>query len=160
MYKTILIPTDFSIESLSLLKVALEEHPDEQLDILLVYGYLLPQSISELLFYSPARILDKLETEDFKEAGSILRNKAGSRIRSMKKVLFTGHTKSAFNSFLRFHNVDEVVIPVKQLALKGHKQARDLAPFLNGAKTQKLFVSWEARPVMPEENMPAALFAL
>lgn len=160
MCKTILIPTDFSIESLSLLKVALEEHPQEQLDVLFVYGYQLPTSISELLFHSPGKILEKLETEDFREASAILRNKAGARIRSMKKVLFTGYTKSAFNTFLKVHKVDEVVIPVKQLSLQNNKQAQDLLPFLNAAKTDKLMVSWEARPVMPEENMPAALFAL
>src|ERR1051325_8940830 len=98
--RTILIPTDFSIASLSLLKVALDEHSGENLDIVFVCGYRLSDSITDLLFHSPSKILAKLESEDFREACAVLRNRPGSRILSIRKMLFTGKTASAFNRFV------------------------------------------------------------
>jgi hypothetical protein len=157
--RTILIPTDFSIASLSLLKVALNEHSGESLGIVFVCGYRVSDSISELLFHSPSKILAKLESSDFREACEMLGNRPGSRISSIRRTLFTGKTSAAFNRFVATNEIDEIVVPVRQL-LSENDRCFDLTPFLEGAPAGKTYVSWEARPVMPENEMLAALFAL
>lgn len=48
--KNILIPIDFTIESLNTLKFALEENKNEQLTVVLMYATHLSDSITELLF--------------------------------------------------------------------------------------------------------------
>jgi hypothetical protein len=53
MPKRILIPIDFSVESLNTLKRALDGLGDTHVEVILMYAEYLSDSITELLFYSP-----------------------------------------------------------------------------------------------------------
>lgn len=59
MKKRILVPIDFQVESLNTLKLALKQHADNEVIVHLVYGELLDESITRMLFYDPARIIKK-----------------------------------------------------------------------------------------------------
>ncbi|HQA59356.1 MAG TPA: hypothetical protein PK033_15990, partial [Acetivibrio sp.] len=72
--KNILIPIDFTIESLNTLKFALEENKNEQLTVVLMYATHLSDSITELLFYSQYKIIQKLINQPFKDAINIINN--------------------------------------------------------------------------------------
>ena len=160
MHKTILIPTDFSVESLSLLKAAVLEHQESKINILLVYGYNTPGSITELLFYSPSKIISKLSTPDFREAVAVLQNRLSSRIVSLKVLIFTGKTNESFRSFLKQNSIDEVVVPAKNMLDLSSSSAMDMIPFLERSNQEKIYVEWEAKVVHPEDDKLAALFAL
>ena len=73
--KTVLIPTDFSIESLNTVKGALKQCEGENTNLILVYGVYLSDSITDLLFFSKPKYLSTLQSEKFTQACEILKNK-------------------------------------------------------------------------------------
>jgi len=160
MKTTILIPTDFTIESLSLLKLAMSEQSEGELAIVFVHGIRLTDSITELLFFSPHRMLSELENNDFREACAVIRNKFMTRITSISSVLFTGKTNSAFRQLLESNKIDVVIVPTKKLLRKTIRTSIDLLPFIEKSEAPKIRVTWEAQPLSPEKDKLAELFAL
>jgi hypothetical protein len=158
--QTILIPTDFTIESLGLLKMALREYPEKQLNIVFVHGIWLTDSITELLFFSPSKTLAGLENPDFREACAVMQNKFDSRLRTMETVLFTGKTQSAFNRLLESKNIDTIVVPKNRMLKSASSASMDLLPFIQKSKLDRINVEWAARPLVPEKDKLAELFAL
>jgi hypothetical protein len=160
MQTTILIPTDFTIESLGLLKMALREHPNEQLEIVFVHGISLTDSITELLFFSPSRTLESLENANFREACAVMQNKFNWQLKSIKTVLFTGKTQSAFNQLLEIHRIDSIVVPTNRKLKPVIPTSSDLLPFIHKSRLARINVEWVVQPVMPEKDKLAELFAL
>jgi hypothetical protein len=107
----VLIPTDFSIASLNLVREVAERTVHYQLDVLLIYGLHLPTSITELLFFSKDKVLDSLQSEDFMEACSLLKNKYFSKIHSIKADLVVGNNRNYINHYIKAEKVDRVFVP-------------------------------------------------
>lgn len=129
--KTILIPTDFTADSLSILKNALNNEKDEKVNIILGYGKRLSWSISDLLFYSTKNILKELEDSEFSEAKEIIMNKYRSKINSLKIELFHGFNQNAFNSFIEGNLINHSVIPESDDTMDfNYKQGFDIVPFI------------------------------
>lgn len=160
MQTTILIPTDFTIESLGLLKMALNEYPNERLEIVFVHGITLTDSITELLFFSPSRTMVTLENPNFREACAVIQNKFDWRLGSIKTVLFTGKTQAAFDQLLETHRIDAIVVPTNRMLKSVIPASIDLLPFIRKSKPAQINVEWAVRPVMPEKDKLAELFAL
>ena len=99
MQKKILIPIDFRIESLNTLKYALEERKQEKSTIILMYSAYISDSITELLFYDPAKITKALASTDFNDAIAIISNTYESSLHSIEIELFNGINKNAFLNF-------------------------------------------------------------
>jgi hypothetical protein len=129
--KTILIPTDFTADSLSILKNALQSETDEKVNIILGYGKRLSWSISDLLSYSTKSILKELEDDEFTEAKEIILNKYGSKINSLRIELFHGFNQNAFNNYVEGNQVNCSVIPESDDTMDfKHKQGFDIVPFI------------------------------
>ena len=130
MVHKILLPTDFSIESLNVLKHYLQKNSkDTLLDVVLVHGQTLSDSISELLFFSKYRMLKELNIEHFEDAVKILQNKYDSKLRNVHIDIFTGHNQSAFENYLTGNKIDEIVLS-EQLSFKQHnKKSFDITRF-------------------------------
>ncbi len=79
MTRTILIATDYSLESLNILKKVMREkeasEDRDQYDILLVSGYDTGDSIRDLLFNTKSTIFNKLRPQEFCEAYGIIKIK-------------------------------------------------------------------------------------
>ena len=86
----ILLPTDFTVESLLTLKKAMEELPDTDVEAVLLYAEHLSTSITELLFYSPAERRRQLVTSHFEEALTILINRFEKRLLRISIEFFHG----------------------------------------------------------------------
>ncbi|WP_372756221.1 hypothetical protein [Mariniflexile sp.] len=109
--KTILIPTDFTIDSLSLVKNALNDEQESKVNIILAYGKKLPWSAMDLLYLSKNKFILNLQDEDFIEAKEIISNKYKSKINSFKIDVFHGFNQNAFNNFISSHRATHSVIP-------------------------------------------------
>ncbi|MFN3382766.1 hypothetical protein [Runella zeae] len=157
MKKTILIPTDFSIESLMLLKRAIVNVEADELDIILMFSAYSPDSITELLFYSPKEMVDKLITDDFKEACSILQNKYSSKIASITIEVFHGESRSVFNHLVESRQIQEAFIP-KKYSFRHHKNSFDPLPFIRQSSLQITEIEWETNKKKPEKDSIAELF--
>lgn len=141
MLKKILIPIDFRIESLNTLKYCLEERKQEKSIILLMYSAYSGDSITELLFYNPAKIIKALVSSNFNDAINIIKNTYESSLHSFSIELFHGLNKNAFLNFYEAQGIDLVYLP-KDYCLKPHKNGFDPIPLIKKSKVQYKEVAW------------------
>jgi len=107
----ILVPTDFQLSSLYPLKTLLSQiEPDEKVEFTFVVGYYLPDSINELLFYNPQKVINKFINREFKEGLEIILNKYAGYDVSIKYEVFTGLNYNAFVNFVEAKNFDRAYV--------------------------------------------------
>lgn len=111
MTKTILIATDFSLESLDILKKVLkkkhDQHDENKYNILFVAGYDMGDSIRDLLFTTKSTVFGKIRSKEFCDAYSIINNKYPNLINKITCDIFTGSFQRAFNNYIEAAKVDE-----------------------------------------------------
>ncbi|MDP2160742.1 MAG: hypothetical protein Q8K02_09685 [Flavobacterium sp.] len=159
MKKTILLQTDFTIESLNVLKTALaQSNPDDNFDIILLHGVHLSDSIRDLLFFSKQKILNQLVSEEFEQACFVIRNKYASKINAIRKDIFTGFTQSAFNSYTEANQIDAIYLPANFQWNFNKQKSFDLIPFINKSKLKIEQIGWQTATNIPEKGKVAELF--
>jgi hypothetical protein len=142
MTKTILIPTDFSSESLHLIKGAISENEGEKLNVILLYAASNSNSITDLLFFNKKRSLDDVKPEQFQEGCDIILNKYSSSINSFRTELFTGFTQNAFENFIDANQVKEAYIP-RNYKFKLKKNMFDPISFIKKSALIVREIEWE-----------------
>jgi hypothetical protein len=157
MVKKILIPTDFKIESLNTLKYSLEERKQEKSSVILMYSAYNSDSLAELLFYNPAKILDALISSNFKDAINIIKNTYESSLHSFKIELFHGLNKNAFLNFHEVHEIDLVYLP-KDYCLNPFKNGFDPIPLIKKSKVQYNEVAWTSEHGLTDKDDLNQLF--
>lgn len=138
----ILIPTDFTIESLTPLKQVMNDKGDSPIALFFVHGYLPPDGIMDMLFFSKAKVLDELISRDFESGIQILRNKYNPVISAITYDLIIGNTQSYFEHFLESNQIKEIYYPASYQFLLPDKRSFDLTPFINNATIQRKSVNW------------------
>lgn len=149
MPKTILVPTDYSIRSLHILKHALNSDNSESLEIVFVTGVILQEGITDLLFFSKRNLIQSLISNEFQEACQIIRNRYSSRVSVMRFEIFTGFTQAAFNNFLEANRINEIYLSENKLDYG--KRCFDPAPYMQKSSVAKTVVSWQDAP---ESSLP------
>jgi len=150
--KKIVIPTDFSVKSLNLVVDVLKAHPNSLLDIVLIHGYEANNSIAELLFFSKGKILEKLQTSEFKKSCKLIQNTYQSRLNSLKVDLITGDCQRYFNNYVQLHAVDEVILPVGNKMKLKNCQSFQLNHLLMRAKIPVSKMAYEHKVVLELEH--------
>ncbi|WP_291113798.1 hypothetical protein [Flavobacterium sp. UBA6135] len=159
MKKTILLQTDFTIESLNVLKTALaQSNHDDVFDIILLHGVHLSDSIRDLLFFSKQKIINQLVSEEFEQACFVIKNKYASKINSIRKDIFTGFTQSAFNSYTDANQIDAIYLPANFQWNFNKQKSFDLIPFMNKSKLPIQQIGWQTATNIPEKGKVAELF--
>lgn len=158
MKKTILIPTDFSIESLRLLRAAVQSVENGSIHVVFLHCVYQQDSIIDLLFFSKQSLVDSLTNEDFKDACRIIRNKYSTAIHSIRTEIFSGTTHAAFQNFLEGNRIDEVLIPKNYTLQQTSKFSFDPLPYIRKCKLPTVEVSWKQVESIPEKNQLAELF--
>lgn len=105
----ILYPTDYTVSSLGGLRKYLEQYKGGAVRIVLVHGYAAPDSISDLLFYSPSLMARALAGEDFIEACNALKNRFAF-VATVGHTVFSGKTQSAFDIFVKAYGIREAIL--------------------------------------------------
>jgi hypothetical protein len=100
-------------------------------------------SISEILFYNPTRIVEALVSSNFYDAIDIIKNTYESSLHSYRIELFHGLNRNAFLNFYEAHGIDLVYLP-KDYCLKPHKNGFDPIPIIKKSKVQYREVSWKS----------------
>lgn len=158
MTKTILIPTDFSIESLNLFKHAAQEYQNESINVVFFHSIYTPFSITDLLFFSKRELIRELSTSDFHDACEIIAKKFESKIHSRRIEIFTGQNQQAFEQFLEANQVSEILIPKEYSFKLTDKRSVDPSAFIRKSKVPVKEVHWPQASGAPEKNMLAELF--
>lgn len=158
MIKTVLIPTDFSIESLNLFKYAAQEAKDENINVIFLHGVSLNFSITDLLFYSKKALVESLSNNDFRDACEIITNKFASRIHATRIEIFTGTRQRAFEQFIEANRVSEILIPKEYTFKFSDQRSFDPTPFIKKSSLPIKEVAWTRLTSVPEKNLLAELF--
>lgn len=157
--KTILIPSDFSVDSLKVLKYYLEENQDQQkLKIIFLNSVYHSNDITDLLFYNKNKQINHLLNEPFLDALSIIKNKYKNTIETTVFDVFSGYMQSSFNDYLVRNKVDKIVFSDKQKLTRKVKNSFDLKPFIKKSVIEKFTVSLENEDYVPEKNQVASIF--
>lgn len=144
MKRTILIPTDFSIESLIPVKQAALLATYSDVSIVLMFCDLLPNSVADLLFYKPAKVIEQYSNKDFEEACSIIQNKHASKISILRIEIFHGTSDAAFENFLAGNRIDEIIFP-KNYVLREHRNGFDPLPYIRRSYLPCREVEWKVQ---------------
>ena len=162
MEKTILIPTDFTVESLNLLKIALQNNSalEEKLRIILVYGQWTSSSITELLFYSKVRMLEKLENAEFKGSCKMLLGRYDRIIEHMSIDIFSGTNQNAFENYLEGNHVTEAYISKNYKFKLQNNNSFNLIPFFTKSKLKLVEINWDTVSTEQTESPKNELSAL
>lgn len=144
MKTRILIPTDLTIESLNTLKLALAQLPD--VEVVLVYPCILSNSISDLLFYSPSKILQQKMSQDFYAALEILKNHFESQLHSLKVELFHGNGLSALKNFLGANQIDSIYLP-SRFQFKWEENSFDIVKLLLKTNLPIHKIDWQPQTI-------------
>lgn len=129
----ILIPTDFTIASLNLVKEAVEQSTGPRLDIILVYGVHLSSSISDMLFFSKGKAISELQSPEFISACSLIKNKYQSKIGSIYPDLFIANNTGYIKQYLKHEKIDLVYIPAYYKLMVNNRKHFDPTPHLSKA---------------------------
>ena len=114
-------------------------------------------SITELLFYSPSKIVEALISPNFKDAINIIKNTYESSIHSFKIELFHGLNKNAFLNFYEAHGIDLVYLP-KEYRLNPFKNGFDPIPLIKRSKVQYSEVAWTSEHDLSDKDDLNQLF--
>lgn len=162
MSTTILIATDYSLESLNILKRVLREKNEENQEVkyrfLLVSGYDMGDSIRDLLFSTKSTVFNKIRSKEFCDAYGIIRNKYPHLVDKIVCDVFTGSFQRTFNNYV---NAKEISEAYYSPSLKGQndKGKFDLIPFILKNKELKCReIILESPEFMPEKGKLAEVF--
>ena len=108
--RTILIPTDFTSVPLLLLKHA-ATHLPEKMEVVFLYSTFLPNSITDLLFYSPTKTIEKAANREFTEGCSIILNRYPDKISNIRYEVLHGNNVNAFKTLALANGIDTAVLP-------------------------------------------------
>ncbi|UWX59949.1 hypothetical protein N0B40_16235 [Chryseobacterium oranimense] len=161
MTKTILIATDYSLESLNILKKVLKEkdasEDQDQYNILLVSGYDPGDSIRDLLFNTKNTIFNKIRPQEFCDAYGIIKNKYPRLINKIVCDIFTGSFQRTFNHYVKAENIEEAYYS-PSIKSKG-KGKFDITPYIRKCKDIKVQeIKVEIPERLPERGRLAEVF--
>lgn len=110
--KNILIPTDFSLQSLKLIHAAVKKFNGQRLKIHLVHALETENSISDLLFFKKRLRANFLCSEKFVEACEVIKNKYESIISNIQIEFYFGQSNIYKKNFLEARNIDAIMLPL------------------------------------------------
>lgn len=160
MTKNLLFTTDFSLESLQILKSILNEKQldtETKYNIHLIIGYDRGDSIRDLLFDNQTKIIQKIKATEFDEACAILKNKHANLVNDIYYHVFSGYFQNSFNQFLETKKIDQIYYTPEKLKHQ-NKKVFDLKRFIKKCKIEKTEVLHENQAVSYEKGKLAAFF--
>lgn len=156
--KKILIPTDFQIGSVLLLKEILQNLNNEKVSVTFLYGHQLTPSINGLLFFKEHEIIENAITKDFRDSLEIIQNKYTTSIENIQYELFTGFTTHAFHNYLSTKDFDTIYL-IKNYKMKFKKSSgKSIIPFIHTKDNNKVCFIELMHEVKSESPMITALF--
>jgi hypothetical protein len=158
--KNILIPTDFSIRSLSYVHSIIAQHPYEQVNIIFMHALEMPDSLFDLITYTRNSRHTELITADFQDGCEIIRNKYSSAISQLKVEFFHGNTNAAFRNFLQAQNIDLIIQTADLEYNTPSKRSYDPAKLISKCKYPVMKIQLlKSKPMAAKSTISALLLA-
>lgn len=157
MDKVIMLPTDFSIESLNTLRLAADQYKGQKIHVVLVYAETPSDSITDLLFYRPVNTIKALKSKSFEEALSVVRNRYESTIASLSFKIFNGTNTNALLNFVEANQIDDIILPTNY-NFQFPKNGFDMTPMIKKSKLPYREIGWDSSAGISEQLQINVLF--
>ncbi|MBE7179057.1 MAG: hypothetical protein INR69_21820, partial [Mucilaginibacter polytrichastri] len=125
--KNILIPTDFTAESLEQIGMLAERDNTNRFRIMLVHFIKLSDSIPELMLLSQRTKEYAYITDEFIAQIEAWRKQYGSQIQSIRAEFFYGSTAAVFQNYLEANDIEEIAYDANYSWKKACKNSIDPA---------------------------------
>ncbi|MFD2584543.1 hypothetical protein ACFSR6_18745 [Pedobacter vanadiisoli] len=103
--KTILLPTDFKLESIRIIDALVQHQANEKLNIIFVHAFKLSDSITDMLMLSRrSRDYENISDEFYRELEAV-KEKYAHQINMVGIEYFYGSTVAAFKNFLEAFDI-------------------------------------------------------
>ena len=156
--KNILVPTDFSVQSLQLVHEIVKRHPQQKVSICLVHMVHIPTDITDLLFVKRHRLYDYVPAK-FSQAIEMLKNKYASRIAGMALEFYYGSTATVLNSIIENRKIEEVFVFAGHAYALPLKQSVDMIRLLGKCKVAVNKIAPKVKTGLPgEAHLFSSLF--
>ncbi len=119
--KKVLIPTDFTVNSLQLIEYAILNYPDTKLNIILTAGYKLPDNKWSIIHFNKNEQVYKQVNNDFLNCKRSLLFEHKNNIQNISFELFIGVNSIAFLNFIEQLDVHHTIIPKDNLKYTENK---------------------------------------
>lgn len=159
MVKNLLIPTDFRVESLNVLKHALEQCSGHTVNVTLFYAGLPGNTLTDLLFYSQRDILNSLTHPEFEQALAVIRNCYENCLGSLTIQLLQGDHDAALEGLVLRNNISEIYVP-RDYRLTEHPGSFNPVPLLKKYPLPVHEVAWTPSVGRDGQNQLSSLFKL
>jgi len=124
--KTVLIPTDFNLESTKVLDALLRDKPDERINAVFLHAFKLSDSISDMLLLSRRSRDYQIVSDEFYEKLEAYRQRHKPRLASIGIEYFYGSTTAAFKNFMEALSADCIAFPLNYKFRPINKYSLDL----------------------------------
>lgn len=155
--KNILIPTDFSIRSLSYVHNIVAQHPCEQVNIILMHALEMPDSLFDLMTYTRNSRHIELISSDFQDGCEIIRNKYSSAINQLRIEFFHGSTRVALRNFLLAQNIDLIIQPTDHDYNAPSKRSFNPEKLISKCNYPKMKIQLQKRRFVSDRSTISAL---
>ena len=108
--KTVLIPTDFSLVSLNIVKQAAAYFSDERVRVVLFHALHAPTDIQDLLSIN-SRVPHEKITEEFRHTCAAIKRKSNDAIAHISFQYLYGNTTAVFKNFIEANSIDCIFFP-------------------------------------------------
>ncbi|HJU45959.1 MAG TPA: hypothetical protein VJ647_04200 [Chitinophagaceae bacterium] len=143
--QNILIPTDFTAQSLQFVSKTAAALQGEKINIVLFHAFNLPDDIVDLMFISREKVHQGLVSDEFRNQCRKLKNLYFDTIHSIHVKYMYGSTVRMFKNFADANTIDMIVLPGDLRLQLPHKYSFDPVPLLKKAGI-KTITSPEAPP--------------
>ena len=136
--KNVLIPTDFTVESLQLINKTAETLAGEKFNAVLFHAFDQPDSIMDLMFLGREKIYSGLVTDDFRNYCKKLKHVYADTINSIYVKYMYGNTVRVFKNFADANDIALIVSPEELRLQMPHKYSINPVAFFKKSGIQVL----------------------
>ena len=109
--KTVLVPTDFNLESTKIIDALVQAQPLETLNVIFLHAFKLSDSISDMLMLSRRSRDYENVSDEFYQKLTDYKKRYAHQINNIGIEYFYGSTVSAFKNFIEAFDVDCIAYP-------------------------------------------------
>jgi len=141
MGKKIIIPSDLKLSSIEHLRSILQFQSENDMQVILLHGIYLSNSISDLLFFDKSDLKLEIAGSRFMQRINDLEDELGPMVQGIQVDFFSGFTQSSFNNYLSAVKADKVIIPNDFRFDWSHKKSMDILPYFMNCQISKQYLS-------------------
>lgn len=126
----VLVPTDFSVDSLRIVLNFMEKNADQKVELVLACGYDVGDSITSLLGITKEDHLSRLESEDFIKGCEMIKSRFKSNLVEMYSDLIISRNGRYLRNYFKGGRVTHIVLPEGYLFASKESSVFDLTEVL------------------------------